>query len=151
MHESVYEKEIPQDIQVEADAQPTLFRQKLIETQESKADKVYRSIPTKICPRALDLVQVVFLSCMENKELAILRFLLFGYKEKAKVVQQLGHPLVAPLLAAEKHLLGEQHLLTGFIRFSDYDGVLAAAISPKNFVLPFIEGHFISRFPVSSL
>jgi len=58
----------------------------------------------------------------------------------------LGHPDVAPILKAEKHFMGERHLLLGFIRFSDYDGALAATITPKNFVLPFLAGHFISRY-----
>jgi probable DNA metabolism protein len=75
-----------------------------------------------------------------------LQFLLRGYREGGNLLQKLGDPVVAPLLDAERHLRGESHLLRGFIRFSDYDGFLAAAISPKNFVLPFLAGHFIRRF-----
>ena len=51
-----------------------------------------------------------------------------------------------PVLRAERHLLGEAHLLKGFVRFSDYDGALAAVITPKNFILPFISDHFCSRY-----
>ena len=58
----------------------------------------------------------------------------------------LAHPDVAPLLKAEHHLMGERHLLLGFIRFSDHEGKLVATISPKNFILPFVAAHFIDRF-----
>ncbi len=80
VHESVYTHELPVDIQPEEAAQPTLFRQKYIAADEEKAARVYDSIPRKISPDAAALVQCVFLSCMPGKELAILRFLLLGYR-----------------------------------------------------------------------
>ena len=144
---SVYGGEMPAAITPEAAAQPSLFAQRLIETDDAKAQRVEASVPAKISSEALRLLQLVFLSCMSAKELAMLRFLLLGFAEGRRVMQMLGHPDVAPLLEAQRHLLGENHLLTGFVRFSDYDGVLAAAISPKNFVLPLLAGHFIGRFP----
>jgi probable DNA metabolism protein len=58
----------------------------------------------------------------------------------------LGRPDVAALLDAEKHLLKEAQLLKGFVRFSDFGGVLASTITPKNFILPFIANHFCSRY-----
>ena len=57
----------------------------------------------------------------------------------------LGHPLVAPLLAAQQHLKHEAHLLTGFIRFTDTGAGLAAEIGPKNFVLPYLCLLYTSR------
>ena len=50
-----------------------------------------------------------------------------------------------PMLAARQNLLNEAHLLKEFLRFSDYDGALAATITPKNYVLPFLKEHFCSR------
>ncbi|MDR1159979.1 MAG: TIGR03915 family putative DNA repair protein [Syntrophomonadaceae bacterium] len=144
--ESVYSRQIPCDIFVSHQAPYTLLPQKLITTDSQKAARVYRSIPLKISQQALRLVEVVFLSCMKQKELALLRFLLLAYRCNAKIMQMLAHPLVAPLLAAERHIRNESHLLRGFIRFADYDGILAASITPKNFVLPLIANHFITRF-----
>lgn len=144
--ESVYSREIPVSIQPEKDSQPTLFCEKYIISDSKKAERVKRSIPEKISPDALELVETVFLSCMDEKELSILRFLLLGYKEGYKVMHMLGHPDVSPLMKAEKHLQNEAHLLCGFVRFSDYGGVLASTITPKNFILPFISQHFTSRF-----
>ena len=41
---------------------------------------------------------------------------------------------------------GELEKLRGFIRFSDYNGVLGAEIEPKNRVLPLLRHHFCSRY-----
>lgn len=146
VYESVYGKEIPQAIQSENDAQPTLFKQKQIVTDFEKAARVEKSLSWKISPRAKQLVETVFLSCMEEKELGLLRFLLLAYELGPNTLRMLGHEAVRPVLKAEQHLQGERHLLLGFIRFADHDGILAATITPKNFILPFIAGHFVARF-----
>ena len=146
VHESVYQRELPFCIESVANAQPSLLLRKNISTDRAKAVRVRASIPKKICPRALQLVENVFLSCMKDRELALLHFLLLGYSEGGRVTQQLSRAEIAPLLRAEKHLLGECHLLRGFVRFSDYGGALAAVITPKNFVLPYIASHFVNRF-----
>jgi probable DNA metabolism protein len=147
VHESVYSRQLPCGIWPENEVQPSLYAQKLIETNQVKAARVRESIPKKLSPRALELVETVFLSCLAEKEIKTLRFLLLGYQRGRDAVEMLGHPDVAPMMEAEKHLGGEAHLLKGFVRFSDYGGVLAAAISPKNFILPFLAGHFVNRYP----
>ena len=146
VYESVYGRQIPYAIVTEKDFQPTLLPYKHIETDRVKAKKVRDSIPVKISSHALDLIETVFLSCLEEKEIAISRFLLKGYRVGGKIVNMMGDPIVEKLLKAERHMMGECRLLLGFVRFSDYDGRLAATISPKNFVLPYISGHFVNRF-----
>ena len=126
--------------------QPMLIQMKEILSDPDKSRRVRDSIPVRISEEALDLIETVYLSCLDQKELRMLKFLLLAYKEGAKVLRMLGHPDVASLLDAEKHLMKEAHLLKGFVRFSDYEGVLAANISPKNFVLPFLANHFCERF-----
>ena len=144
VHESVYSRRMPMDIVTD---QPiTLYDIHNVETDDIKAKRVLKSIPEKISKDALRLVKTVFLSCLAQKELHILRFLLRGYREGERLVKKLGDSDVAVLLKAERHLRGEAHLLTGFIRFSDYDGALAATITPKNYVLPFITRHFVTRY-----
>lgn len=129
------------------DTEPTLFAQQTIITDTQKARRVRESIPKKISHEAQTLVETVFLSCLANKEIALLRFLWLGYRKGARVLAMLGHPDVQRVLDAEKHLRSETHLLTGFVRFSDYGGVLGATITPKNFVLPFLAPHFVARYP----
>lgn len=143
---AVYARQLPAAIYTRQDMQPTLLETTIVETEPDKAQRVLQSIPGKISTAALEVVQTVFLSCLDEKELALLRFLLLGYQNGGKILSMLGHPDVAPVFAAQRHLGGEAHLLKGFVRFADYGGVLAATITPKNFVLPFIAGHFISRY-----
>lgn len=150
VYESVYSHTIPVDILPEDTAQPTLFRQQYIETDLEKAARVWASIPKRISSEAAQLVWCVFLSCMPGKELAILRFLLLGYRQGRQVTYLVSHKIVQPLLAARQSLLNEAHLLKEFVRFSDYDGMLAATITPKNFVLPFMAEHFCSRFKIEN-
>ena len=144
--ESVVLRELPSVILPYGQGQPMLIQTKEILSDPDKSRRVRDSIPVRISEEALDLIETVFLSCLEQKELRMLKFLLLAYREGAKVLRMLGHPDVATLLDAEKHLMKEAHLLKGFVRFSDYDGVLAAHISPKNFVLPFLANHFCERF-----
>lgn len=146
VYESVYGKEMPAGIWPEDKMEPTLYDQRWIDTQAERAQRVEQSIQNKISPRALELVHGVFLSCLAEKEMALLRFLLLGYANKSHTPWMFAHPDVKTVLAAEKHKNGEEHLLKGFIRFSDYGGVLAATITPKNFVLPGLLPHFVGRY-----
>ena len=143
--ESFSMRELPIDIRAGHEIQPTLVEAKDIATDHAKAQRVRASIPVKIAKEALALVETVFLSCLAQKELLTLRFLDLAYREGGKALNMLGHPHVAPLWKADKSLMREVHQLKGFVRFSDYEGILAAAISPKNFVLPFLSGHFSAR------
>lgn len=146
VYESVYGKEMPAAIIPEHEAWPSLLFEKHIGTDKEKAARVKNSIAAKISKEALELVENVFLSCLEEKELAILRFLMAGYAEGAGIINMLGHRDVAPLVKARRHLTGERQLLLGFVRFSDYNGKLVATITPKNFILPFIADHFACRY-----
>jgi probable DNA metabolism protein len=144
--ESVYTHEFPFAIQAEGEAQMALFFKKRVETNTEKAQRVMDAVMGKVSPRAFELMRTVFYSCLKEKEIALLRFALLAFSQGPKVMEMLAHPDVATLLEAEHHLLREGHLLTGFVRFSDCDGKLVAAISPKNFILPFIAEHFADRF-----
>ncbi len=146
VYESVYAHELPFAIQAEGEAQMALFFRKRVETDMEKAQMVSDAIVKKASPRAFELLRTAFYSFLKDKETALLRFAYLSFAEGPKVVDMLAHPDVATLLEAERHLLREGHLLTGFVRFSDCDGKLVAVISPKNFILPFIASHFADRF-----
>lgn len=146
VHESVYRRELPLEIWREAEAPLTLLETRFIRTENCKADRVARSMPQHISDRAQELVNTVFLSCLAQKELKILTFLLRGFNEGGRIIYSLGDKDVAPLLDAEKHVLSEAHLLTGFVRFADVGGALVSTITPKNYILPFIAKHFLLRY-----
>ncbi len=135
-------KQMPQMIGTAAESSllPSLY----IDLNQQHALRVAKAIK-KLGTRIDNLIKNIFLSCLKDKEMHLLRFLQLAFNEGGKTITNLGHELVAPLIAAEKHLFKERHLLLGFIRFSDFDGKLIAIISPKNFVLPYLGGHFQAR------
>lgn len=149
VYHAVYAREVPAEICTQAQAQmrPCFYPNLYIVTDEARAARVFASLSEKIHPCIVPTVQTVFLSCLENKECALLHYLLFAYRKGRGAAFMLGHPLLAPLLAAERAVRNEAHLLTGFIRFSDCGEALTARIGPKNFVLPLLAPHFCDRYP----
>jgi len=147
VHESFYAKELPIDIVRAGDCEPSFYEQKLIETEETKARAVGKSIAKNISQRALELTGHVFLCHHDQKELKLLKFLVAAFRAGARAPFMFGTEEISEVLAMERHMLGERHLLLGFIRFKDYGNMLGAVISPKNFVLPLLAQHFIGRFP----
>ena len=145
VHEAVYQKELPLSVCIHGH-QPLLL-EKHIATDAKKALSVRNAIHQRISPRALELTEGVFLTPLAEKEKQTLLFLRLGFEMRCDITRMLAHPLVSALLAAEKHLLGECHLLKGFVRFADYEGNLFATIRPKNFVLPLLTAHFTQRYP----
>ena len=147
IHESFYQKELPAGIVSAAHHEPSFFGQKMIVSDEAKAKAVRESIAKNICARALELIEHVYLCHHDKKEMALLKFLILAFKVGAKALSMLGEADVSAVLAMERHMLRERHLLLGFIRFTDYGNMLGAVISPKNFVLPLLAEHFVRRFP----
>jgi len=150
VHASIYGHELPWDIQPDTEPQISLLQSKTIPTNLTQAAKVRKAIHDKISQPALELCEHVFLSCLVRKEIAILQFLVAGFETGAGIMSRLTDPAIDPLLRAERHLLGEAHLLTGFIRFKDHDSKLMATITPKNFVLPLLIPHFTDRYAMET-
>ncbi|MDR1619483.1 MAG: TIGR03915 family putative DNA repair protein [Clostridiales bacterium] len=146
IYDCVYADEMPAHIRRAGETAFGLFPQKEVATDERRALRVRNAIHDKISPAALELVETVFYSCLKDKELHILRFLLLGFATGPAVMRMPGDARVHALKQAERHFWREQHLLLGFIRFTDYEGFLAAAITPKNYALPFLARHFCERY-----
>lgn len=144
--ESFEKREIPIAIETFDEEQSTLFRVKTIDTDQAKAQRVRSSIQTKIGLEAKELLEYAFLTNLKEKELHMLYFMRLGYKVGPRVCEMLANEDVSVLKKAVLHLTREAHLLKGFIRFSEYDGVLMAEITPKNNVLPLLAEHFCSRY-----
>ena len=151
VYESYVAHELPAAIVGPDAPEQNLFGVKEIAADPEHADRVARSIPTRISPAADDLLRHAFLTCLPEKELVMLRFLRQAYRYGARFLSFAGNEEVWQLTEAVKRLLHEAHLLKGFIRFSDQGGVLVTTIGPKNFVLPFLSRHFAERFPEERL
>ena len=109
-----------------------------------------RSGCTALCPKrsppeACRLVTQAFLTCLPERELHMYRFLRLGYQRGADIIRDLTDDRVHVLWKAVQHLGSEAHLLKGFLRFSDQQGVLVGEIEPKNRVLPLLRPHFCTR------
>ncbi len=144
--ESFERKEIPEEIVVGEPLQMSFTEVREVATVAEKAERVTRAILLKISPFAFDTVRKMFLSCNESKDLLILEFLHKGFLYGNKIEQMLADETVNAVNKAVFHCTHEAHLLKGFIRFSDYNGYLAAIIEPKNKVIPLLAAHFTDRF-----
>lgn len=145
--ESFRARELPVSIETEEAAQETLFPVKYIETAPNLALRVQRSFAAKISREAESLVKKVFLSCAPEKELLLLRFLDLGYQVGGKATKLTTHPDVCAVQKIEQQVSREAYFSLEFLRFSQFGDFLAAQITPKNFVLPFMVHHFCDRFP----
>lgn len=68
------------------------------------------------------------------------------YDEGADFLRNTADPVYYPVAKALRHMSGELEKLRGFVRFSDYNGVLGSEIEPKNQVLPLLRRHFCDRY-----
>jgi probable DNA metabolism protein len=139
--------ELPDAILGPGEEQLSLFGQKEIVTDRARYERVFRSVLEKMGGDALDFIRRAFLTCLPAKERRILLFMRKGYRYGPMVMELVTDADVDVLAKAVRRLGGETHKLSGFLRFSVYGEVLAAQITPENFVLPLLAPHFAGRFP----
>ena len=128
--ESYVNKESPAAFQTAEDLNPTLFPIQWVESNEAHAQRILRSINRRSA-YALELVEKGFLTCAEEREMMLYRFIRALYDFGPDLVRRLSDEAVHPLVKAVRHLDGEVHLLRGFTRFSDLGGALVGEIAPK--------------------
>lgn len=128
------------------DGRTTLWDTRRVDADEAQAKRVWKGIARNISPNAAELVSRGFLTCLEEREVHLWRFIRYGFQRGAGVMADLGDERVDVLRKAVYHLDHEAHQYTGFVRFSDQQGVLIAEIEPKNRVLPLLRVHFAQRF-----
>lgn len=147
VHESYYAHELPALIFSPETYAYTLYPTKSIETDPEKAGRVWRSVGAKISPMAQELALHGYYSCLEGKELVILKFLRLGYRVGAAACSMFGNETVHALQGGVLHLKNELQRMLQFLRFEERGGSLAAIVEPKNFLLPLMQPHFCSRYP----
>ncbi len=123
----------------------TLFDTRYIPTVKAHAQRVYRSF-FKTSQVFGPLLQRAWLTVLQDKELRLFALIRKFYRIGPSLLQDLSDESVSAVRKAVQHLEGEAHLLRGFVRFSEFSGVLGAEIEPKNRVLPLLRGHFCSRY-----
>ncbi len=145
--QSYDKKQLPLDIQSINAGQTSIFESIYIKTDKKNAQRVQKSIQTKLGLEVYQFLQNAFLTNLWQKELYMLEFIRLAYKGNKKILKMLTQPTVHKLNKAVQHLHNETMHLRGFLRFSIYEKVMVAVITPKNFVLPLLAPHFKNRFP----
>lgn len=142
--------EPPQVFLLSDDPTPTLYEERWITTKPVLADRVRDRLRLRLGYKGFLMVEEGFLTCVPNREVLLYQFIDFGLKVGKGVERRLDNRAVLELGKALRHLQRECELLTGFARFSDYGGLLAGEISPKNRVLPILKVHFCDRLAEES-
>jgi len=144
--ESYEKKELPLYIMPQNVEQLTLLQSRMIDTNLEKADRVKAGIRKRASQDVFDMVEFGFYTCHPQKERLILHFVRLGMQYGKKALHMLTDDTVDALQKAVNALLRESQHLTGFVRFSLYNGILVAGIEPKNYVLPLLAPHFCDRY-----
>ena len=144
--ESYVHREEPAGFTRFDEAAASFCPQLAVETDPADARRVYRALEPKLGVWGKRLVCRGFLTGMEERERHIWAFLAYGLRRGPEAARDLGDPRVDCLRRAVEQLEEEAHRYTGFVRFSDYGGMLVGEIAPKNRVLPLLRPHFVQRF-----
>jgi len=123
----------------------SFYSVRTVHTLPENAQRVYRSLH-KTSPSAAQLLRRAFLTCLEEKELYLYRFVRKLFRNGSAFLKNQADEVYHPIAKAVRHMNGEVEKLRGFVRFSDYNGFLGAEIEPKNQVLPLLRHHFCSRY-----
>lgn len=117
-----------------------------VERDSEKAQKVARSVNSRISPEAYHGIYQAALSFSADRAEAIYRFLIRGFQMGARVTDCLQDPAVGRVFELSRRVGREGHLFLEFARFVQWDnGVLFARLEPKSNILPIIAPHFAGR------
>ena len=125
---------------------PSFYDNLMIETDFEQAYRVRFAIEEKIGHYNLKFLTECFYTCLEEKEMYMLRYVIKGFKMGPKIKDMLTDNDVSILTKAHRHLERESHHFLGFVRFYKAGDVYVSKIEPKNCILPLIASHFAQRF-----
>ena len=124
----------------------TLWGERQVAADQGRARRLYAALSRRVSPAFQKIIARGFLTCLPEKELALLTLIRRGLREGDRVRLDLSDPVMARVNLALTKMWTEWDHLKGFVRFSDLDGVLVGEIEPKNRVLPLLAGHFAARY-----
>lgn len=147
VYEAFYSREKNISIREERNLQKGILEKYInVITEDSKWNKVYGAIKSKISSDALEHVYRVFLSENENCGDIIYRYLVFGFKAGPKVDSFLADDRVLGVHKISRRVEVERHKFLGFVRFSLVMGnVYYSVIEPDNNITALLAPHFAQR------
>ncbi|MEL7567281.1 MAG: TIGR03915 family putative DNA repair protein [Dehalobacterium sp.] len=129
--------------------QENLFTQiHSVETEQTKADKVYSAIKNKISREALEHIMYAFLSGDENIGTFIYHYLNLGWKTGNKLDMYLDDTRVKRIHDLSSKVKFEKHRMLGLLRFrrlSLHYEVYYAPFEPDNNITMLLAPHFAQR------
>ena len=124
----------------------TLWEERQVTADQGRARWLYAALSRRVSPAFQKLIARGFLTCLAEKELALLTLIRRGLREGDRVRLDLSDPVMARVNLALTKMWTEWDHLKGFVRFSELDSVLVGEIEPKNRVLPLLAPHFAARY-----
>jgi len=134
------------EIYKETDVIPSLISPTVIvQTDEEKANKVYKALEEKLPKEIMDNLYLVFLSDLDYSSNLLYSYVRLCFKYGKEVDLHLELPEVLSFERVRNKVLYEAHRMTGFIRFKKAGDILYAQIEPDHNILELILEHFSSR------
>jgi probable DNA metabolism protein len=147
IYEAYYNSEKPEKILKENEFIPTLLAKPLyINTDKTKASKVYEAIKTKISNHSLRYCFYVYLSEVKDSGTLIYDYVKLGFKIGKAIDMHLNEDSVLKLHLIVKKVSWEHHRMLGLVRFKDVDNkFLYADMEPDHNITALITPHFAER------
>lgn len=119
-----------------------------VEKNQDLAQKVIRSIRTKISVKAYYQIYLAAMSNDPGRLDAIYRFLRMGFAVGAKVTEYLREEPVMQVFELSRQVANERHYFHEFLRFARIEpGIYVAHMEPKGNVAALVAEHFADRMP----
>ncbi|NCC02024.1 MAG: DNA metabolism protein [Clostridia bacterium] len=120
-------------------------------TDVDKAMRVADAVVHKISGLAWHWIKYAAMSCHMDKADSIYKFLVLGFREGPKIIEQLANPIVNRMMWLEREVSRETQRLYGFVRFKELSqGIMFSKLAPKHHQLPLLAEHFADRFPMEN-
>jgi len=141
-----YNRLKPAGIMSRPDYEPSFYENLMIETDYEQVYKVRYAIEEKMGYRNWEFLNECFLTCLEHREMYMLRYIVKGFKAGPRIINVLSDDDVSALFKAHRHLEREREHFLGIVRFYKAGDIYVSRIEPKNQILPLMAWHFTSRF-----
>lgn len=118
-----------------------------IETDETKATRVWRGLGRKLSTGGLHTIYSSFLADTLYEENNILEYIRHAFSNVKNVEGDFSHFAVLRAQRVERMVHREKHRMEAFTRFrKTKDNIYFAEIQPDYDVLPLIKRHFVNRY-----
>ena len=141
-------KTIPRDIKTDETYEADLLTIPIfIETNLSESKLIYNRF-ARISKDILYNVHTSLLSSNKDKEIIILKYLIYALKYGSKINEMKSSKWVIAIDKLRKQVKWEAHRLSGFVRFRLIaKNILYSEIEPDHNVVEFLTKHFMDRLP----